>query len=55
VAQVVASNAPVPMQFIGLRTYAKSGKAEELLEQHGLTASSIEEAVRTVISKKSRL
>lgn len=53
VAQVVASRAPVPMQFVGLRAYAKSGKPEELLKEYGLTAAAIEEAVKAVITKRS--
>ncbi len=54
VAQIVASKAPVPMQFVGLRTYAKSGKPEELLEKYGLTAAAIEQAVKRVISQRPR-
>ncbi|MEW6034420.1 MAG: transketolase family protein, partial [Chloroflexota bacterium] len=46
VAQVVAREAPVPMRSVALKnTYAKSGKAEELLERYGLTAAAIQEAV----------
>jgi len=54
VAQVVAREKPVPMNFIGIKdVYAKSGKAEELLQRHGLTAENIEQATREVITKKS--
>ncbi len=52
VAQVVAKERPVPMQFIGLKTYAKSGKPEELLQKHGLTAKDIEQAVKVIIARK---
>ncbi len=55
VAQIAASKAPVPMQFVGLRTYAKSGKPDELLEKHGLTTFAIEQAVKVVIKRRSRL
>lgn len=54
VARVVTSKVPVPMQFVGLESYAKSGKPEELLEKHGLTAAAIEQAVKTVIKQRSR-
>ena len=53
VAQVIAKEKPVPMEFVNLKDrYALSGKAEELLERYGLTAKAIEEAVRSVIQKK---
>jgi len=53
VAQVVVREKSVPMSFVNLKnTYAKSGKAEELLQRYGLTAKDIEAAVRTVSSKK---
>lgn len=53
VAQVIAKERPVPMQFINLGDrYASSGKAEELLKRHGLTVEEIEKAARSVITKK---
>jgi transketolase len=53
VAQVVAREKPVPMEFVNLKdSYALSGKADELLQRYGLTAKNIEEAVRVVIKKK---
>ena len=53
VAQVVCRGQPVPMSFVAIKnTYAKSGKAEELLQRHGLTSGDIEQAVRTVIARK---
>lgn len=55
VAQVVASERPVSMQFVGLTTYTKSGGAEELLRHTGLTANAIEQAVKEVISKKTKI
>ncbi|MBA7467216.1 Apulose-4-phosphate transketolase subunit B [subsurface metagenome] len=55
VAQVVARYHPVPMEFIAIKdTYAKSGKAAELLQRYGLTAKDIEQAVRSVIKRKVR-
>jgi len=53
VAQVVIRHRPVPMEFVAIKdTYAKSGKATELLQRYGLTAKDIEQAVRSVIKKK---
>jgi len=53
VAQVVAREKPVPVSFLGIKdTYVKSGKPEELLQRHGLTATNIEQAVKSVISQK---
>jgi len=54
VAQVVAREKPVPINFIGINdVYTKSGKPDELLQQRGLTAEAIEQAVRAAIKKKS--
>jgi transketolase len=53
VAQVVAREKPVPMEFVNLKDkYALSGKPEELLQRYGLTAKDIEEAVKTAVKKK---
>jgi len=53
VAQVVAREKPVPMSFIGIKdVYAKSGKPDELLQKHGLTAEAIEQAVKATVAKK---
>ena len=50
VAQVVARHYPVPMSFVAIKnTYAKSGKANELLERCGLTPFDIEREVKSVI------
>jgi transketolase len=52
VAQVVAKNRPVPIEFVAIKdTYAQSGKPAELLERYGLTAKDIEKAVRRVIAR----
>lgn len=54
VARVVTRENPVPMSFLGIKdTYAKSGKLEELLQRHGLTTKDIQQAVKSVILKKS--
>jgi transketolase len=53
VAQTVAREKPVPMEFVNLGDrYASSGKAEELLQRYGLTARDIEESVKLVIKRK---
>jgi len=53
VARVVARYNPVPMEFVAIKdTYAKSGKAAELLQRYGLTARDIEQAVKSVIKRK---
>ncbi len=53
VAQVVARNHPVPMEFVAIKdTYAQSGTTAELLQRYGLTAKDIEQAVRLVKKRK---
>jgi transketolase len=53
VAQTVAKEKPVPMEFVNLGDrYASSGKAEELLQRYGLTARDIEVAVKSVVKRK---
>jgi len=53
ISQVVVRRHPVPMEFVAVKdTYAKSGKATELLQRYGLTARDIEKAVREVVKKK---
>jgi transketolase len=53
VARVVARHRLVPMEFVAIKdTYAKSGKAGELLRRCGLTAKDIEQAVRAVVKRK---
>ena len=53
VAQVVARNRPVPMEFVAIKdTYAQSGKFTELLQKYGLLAKDIEQAVHRVVKRK---
>jgi transketolase len=53
VAQILATQKPVPIQFVNLGDrYAMSGKAEELLERYGLTARHIEDSVKSAINRK---
>ncbi|MCX5995327.1 MAG: transketolase family protein [Chloroflexi bacterium] len=53
VAQIASEQRPVPMSFIAINDiYTKSGKGEELLKRHRLTAADIESAARSLILKK---
>ncbi len=53
VAEVLAANHPVPMEFIGVQDrFGQSGKPEELMEYYGMGIKSIMEAVKKVISRK---
>jgi transketolase len=54
VAEVLARNFPVPMEFIGMPDkFGESGKPKELLEKYGMKAQDIESAVKRVIKKKN--
>ncbi len=53
IAQVIARHQPVPIEFVAVKdTYAKSGKAAELLRRYGLDTEDIEHAVRRVLKRK---
>jgi transketolase len=53
VAEVLASNNPVPIEFIGVHDrFGQSGKPEELMEYYGMGIKSIIEAVKKVIGRK---
>ncbi len=53
VARVITKNHPVPIEFVAIKdTYAKSGKAAELLQKYGLTAKDIEQSVRSAVKRK---
>ena len=46
IAEVLSSNLPTPMEFIGLRnTFAESGKPSELIKKYKMDDKAIEEAV----------
>ncbi|MFZ5933212.1 MAG: transketolase family protein [Patescibacteria group bacterium] len=54
VAEVLAKNYPVPMEFVGMPdAFGESGKPEELLERYGMKAKHIIEAVKRVIGRRS--
>ena len=53
VAEVLAQNFPVPIEFIGIRDlFGQSGTPDELIEHYGLGKNSIKDAVRKVLSRK---
>lgn len=53
VAEFLAANYPVPIEFIGVKDcFGESGKPEELMEKYGLKAKDIITAVLKVIKRK---
>jgi len=53
VAELLAVNYPVPIEFIGVKdSFGESGKPEELMKKYGLTAKDITAAVLRVIKRK---
>lgn len=53
VAEVLAANYPVPIEFIGMQdTFGESGQPEELLEKYGMSVAAIKRAVKNVIKRK---
>lgn len=54
VAEVLAKNYPVPMEFIGMPdSFGESGAPDELLEKYGMKAKHIIEAVKRVVPRKA--
>ncbi len=53
VAEVLAQNFPVPIEFIGVRDkFGQSGTPDELVEHYGMGKDSIKEAVKKVLKRK---
>lgn len=53
VAEVLARNYPVPIEFIGMpNTFGESGQPAELLEKYGMGIKDIRNAVKRVIKRK---
>lgn len=53
IAEVLAQEAPVPMEFIGVHDqFGQSGKPEELVEHYGMGRDSIVAAIKKVASRK---
>ena len=55
VAEVLAKNYPVPMEFVGVQNrFGESGTPEELIERFGMGVSHIKEAVERVLKRKTK-
>jgi transketolase len=52
VAQAVSLTHPVPMEFVGLNSYAESGTPDELLDKYGMRAVNVAAAARRVLDRK---
>lgn len=53
VAEVLAQNFPVPIEFIGIQDkFGQSGAPGELIEHYGMGKNSIKEAVKKVLNRK---
>ncbi|MBI4691984.1 MAG: transketolase family protein [Candidatus Terrybacteria bacterium] len=53
VAEILARNHPVPMEFVGVHDrFGESGEPNELIEHFGMGVKDITEAVKKVISRK---
>ncbi len=52
-AEFLAKESPVPMEFIGVQDkFGESGKPEELIEKYGLGAEAIKKSVKKVLARK---
>lgn len=55
VAEVLALEAPVPMEMVGVRdVFAESGDYEKLLDKYGLSPARVAERARAVLERKGR-
>ena len=53
VAEVLAQNYPVPIEFVGVKDlFGQSGTPDELIKHYGLDKDSIKEAVERVLGRK---
>lgn len=53
IAECLAKNNPMPMEFIGLQdTFAESGTPAELIEKYGMGVKDIKAAVKKVVGRK---
>lgn len=56
VAEVLAQNYPVPMEFIGMpNTFGQSGEPEELLQKYGMSVDAIISAVKKLYRRKRQV
>ena len=54
VAEVLAQNVAVPIEFVGVRdVFGQSGTPEELIEHYGMGKNSIKKAVKIALSRKN--
>lgn len=54
VAEILAQNYPVPVEFVGVRDkFGQSGTPDELVEHYGMGKDSIKKAVRKVLRRNS--
>ena len=52
VAEVLAQNYPVPIEFIGVQDkFGQSGTPDELVEHYGMGTPSIKKAVQKIIQR----
>lgn len=55
VAESLAKNYPVPMEFIGMQdTFGESGNTNELYEKYGMSTDAIFKAVENVLKRKNK-
>ena len=53
VAEFLAQNYPVPMEFVGVRDqFGQSGSPDELVEHYGMGKDAIKEAVKKILNRK---
>jgi transketolase len=53
IAEVLAKNAPTPMEFVGMQnTFAESGSLKELMKKYKVDKDAVKEAVKKVIARK---
>lgn len=53
VAEILARNCPVPMEFIGVQNqFGQSGSPAELIEYYGMGVAHIKEAIKRVMERK---
>jgi transketolase len=53
VAEVLAQNYPIPIEFIGVQDkFGQSGTPDELIEHYGMGKDSIKEAVEKILTRK---
>lgn len=55
IAQILATNTPVPQEYVAVNdTFGESGKPEELLQKYGLTPESIAKAAIRAIERRNK-